>query len=203
MNISCRWKWPLLRYMIMDKDHKMQDLMQRSKWLRYFAATCSKGGEISPPLTCAYRCQHMLTCMKTYRRHIHSIMKTAWQQALEVESMLRSGGGGGAAVLPLSVVELMDREHRHMKHKDSEKMLSGVTLLQVYSTFTQQWKKRAKKKKVEVEDEMRILQQSLENERWGRGNRRRGMSLSGKSCPQDIRDRVDSYEYCMIWNTGN
>lgn len=146
MNISCRWKWPLLRYMIMDKDHKMQDLMQRSKWLRYFAATCSKGGEISPPLTCAYRCQHMLTCMKTYRRHIHSIMKTAWQQALEVESMLRSGGGRGAAVLPLSVVELMDREHRHMKHKDSEKMLSGVTLLQVYSTFTQQWKKRAKKK---------------------------------------------------------
>lgn len=30
--------------------------------------------------------------------------------------------------LLLSVVELMDREHGHMKHKDSEEMLSGVAL---------------------------------------------------------------------------
>lgn len=74
-------------------------------------------------------------------------MKTAWQQALEVESMLRSGGGGGAAVLPLSVVELMDREHGHMKHKDSEEMLSGVTLLQVYSHIHTAMKEKSKKKK--------------------------------------------------------
>lgn len=78
MNISCRWKWPLLRYMIMDKDHKMQDLMQRSKWLRYFAATCSKGGEISPPLshahtdvsTCLHAWKHIVdTYIQLWRRH--------------------------------------------------------------------------------------------------------------------------------------
>jgi len=58
-----------------------------------------------------------------------------------------------------------------------------------------------RKEQIEVEDEMRILQQSLENDGWG-GKLEREMSLNGKSCPQDLQDRggiwMDLYEYCMI-----
>lgn len=67
-------------------------------------------------------------------------------------------------MVPLTVVESMDRKHRHMKHKDSEEMLSGVTLLEVYSHIHTVMKEKEQK---EVEDEMRILQQSLESERRG------------------------------------
>lgn len=49
-----------------------------------------------------------------------------------------------------------------MKHKDSEEMLSGATLLEVYSHIHTVMKEKSKKK--EVEDEMRILQQLLEDE---------------------------------------
>lgn len=60
-----------------------------------------------------------------------------------------------ADVVPLSVVELMmDRKHRHMKHKDSEEMLSGVTLFEVYSHIHTENERKEQK---EVEDEMGIL----------------------------------------------
>lgn len=61
----------------------------------------------------------------------------------------------------------------HMKHKDSEEMLSGVTLLEVYSHIHTVMKEKSKK---EVEGEMRILQQLLEDE--GRGGR--GVEGEGK-----------------------
>lgn len=60
-----------------------------------------------------------------------------------------------------------------MKHKDSEEMLSGVTLLEVYSHIHTVMKEKSKK---EVEGEMRILQQLLEDE--GRGGR--GVEGEGK-----------------------
>ena len=58
----------------------------------------------------------------------------------------------------------------------------------------------------EVEDEMEILQLSLENggggEGGGGGKVEGRMTLSGKSWPQDLQDRrgnrMDLYEYCMI-----
>lgn len=53
-----------------------------------------------------------------------------------------------------------------MKHKDSEEMFSGVTLLEVYSHIHTVMKEKSKK---EVEGEMRILQQLLESE--GRGGK--------------------------------
>lgn len=59
----------------------------------------------------------------------------------------------------------------HMKHKDSEEMLSGVTLLEVYSHIHTVMKEKEQKqtKKKEVEDEMRVLQQLLEKWRRQRG----------------------------------
>lgn len=60
-----------------------------------------------------------------------------------------------AAAVPLSVVELMDRKHRHMKHKDSEEMLSGVTLFGGLLSHSHSDERKEQK---EVENEMRILQ---------------------------------------------
>lgn len=91
----------------------------------------------------------------------------------------------------------MDRKHRHMKHKDSEEMLSGVTLLEVYSHIHTEMKENEQK---EVEDEMTVLQHSLESD--GEATWMVGMDLNGKSRLQDLQDRkgnrMDSREYCMI-----
>lgn len=52
--------------------------------------------------------------------------------------------------------------NRHMKHKDSEEMLSGPTLLEMCAHIHTVMK--GNKKSKEVEDELRILQQLSENE---------------------------------------
>ena len=85
-----------------------------------------------------------------------------------------------------------------MKHKDSEEMLSGVTLLEVYSHIHTVMKEKSKK---EVEGEMRILQQLLEDEGRGGG----GVEGGGDGSEWQILsagftrgNMMDSYEYCMI-----
>lgn len=202
MNISCRWKWPLLRYMIMDKDHKMQDLMQRSKWLRYFAATALRE-EKSPPFSHAHT--DVSTCLHAWK-HIVDTYIQLWRRHDSRHWRLSPCWGAGEAGVPLCFLWVWWSwwtENTDTWSTRTRKRCFQVWLYCRSTPHSHSNERKEQKKKVEVEDEMRILQQSLENERWGRGNRRRGMSLSGKSCPQDIRDRVDSYEYCMIWNTGN
>lgn len=82
----------------------------------------------------------------------------------------------------------------HMKHKDSEEMLSGVTLLEVYSHIHTVMKKKAKRGRRWDENIATVR-------KWRRGGR------YGKSCVQDLRTRrgnmMDSYEYCMIGTQEN
>lgn len=78
--------------------------------------------------------------------------------------MLRSGGGGGAAVLPECGGVDGQRTQTHEAQglgKDAFRCDFIAGLLHIHTAM----KEKSKKKKVEVEDEMRILQQSLENER--------------------------------------
>lgn len=156
----------------------------------------------------------MLTCTRkekyTKNTHTHTLkMEVLWQQALELESMLGHSGGGrwGMPLWSLFGVwwSWWTDNTGHMKHKDSEEMLSGVTLLEVYShihTVMKEKSKRKKRIKEEVEDEMRILQQLLEKWRQSGGGKK--WLWMANPIRGGIYERtghmMDSYEYCM--NTG-
>lgn len=108
----------------------------------------SRDGMSTRNLPHAHTEMQVHACMHTqiqrkYCKHIH--MKVLWQQALKARSMLGRREG-----VPLWFFWVWwswwTDNTGHMKHKDSEEMLSGVTLFEVYSHIHTVMKEKSKKR---------------------------------------------------------
>ena len=90
-----------------------------------------------------------------------------------------------------------------MKHKDSEEMLSGAALLEVYSEFTQWWEKRAKKGK-KKEERGRRWDENIATRRSIKMKDKVEEGVMANPAPQDLQNRgsnrMDSEEHEL--NTG-
>lgn len=158
-------------FLIWTRMSYVNDLFSYLKWMQSFNTGCRSQCKwanrseaftsfqgcplkkiISP--TCTYRdastCLHAHTSKNTYCKHTYiKNMKVLWQQG--TKGWVHAGGGGRrrkACLYGFLWVwwSWWTDNTGHMKHKDSEEMLSGVTLLEVYSHIHTVMKEKSKKR---------------------------------------------------------